>query len=126
MIFSIRNKRKEYSFINNRIATLSNPVYFLFLSISFFFLMSSNIYPQKSNVVFEHFTPDQGMSAYIALCVYQDKTGYLWFGTLRGLDRYDGYNFKIYKNEPGNPNTIANASVNTLYEDKEGNFWVGT
>ncbi|OGU70374.1 MAG: hypothetical protein A2V93_06970 [Ignavibacteria bacterium RBG_16_34_14] len=126
MIFSIRNKRKEYSFINNRIATLSNPVYFLFLSISFFFLISSNIYPQKSNVVFEHFTPDQGMSAYIALCVYQDKTGYLWFGTLRGLDRYDGYNFKIYKNEPGNPNTIANASVNTLYEDKEGNFWVGT
>ena len=77
--------------------------------------MSSDIYPQKSNVVFEHFTPDQGMSAYIALCVYQDKTGYLWFGTLRGLDRYDGYNFKTYKNEPGNTNSIANASVNTLY-----------
>ena len=88
--------------------------------------MSSDIYPQKSNVVFEHFTPDQGMSAYIALCVYQDKTGYLWFGTLRGLDRYDGYNFKTYKNEPGNTNSIANASVNTLYEDKEGKFWVGT
>jgi len=125
MIFSNRNKRKEYSLIN-KIATLSYPVYFLFLSIIFFFLMSSNIYPQKSNVVFEHFTPDQGMSAYIALCVYQDKTGYLWFGTLRGLDRYDGYNFKTYKNEPGNTNSIANASVNTLYEDKEGIFWVGT
>jgi len=90
------------------------------------FLTPYHLYSQNSKLVFEHFSPDQGMSAYIALCVYQDKTGYLWFGTLRGLDRYDGYNFKIYKNEPGNLNTIANASVNTLYEDKEGNFWVGT
>jgi ligand-binding sensor domain-containing protein len=66
------------------------------------------------------------MSSYIAPCIIQDKEGYLWFGTYDGIDRYDGYSFTSYKNEPGNPNSINSGSVQALCEDKEGNLWIGT
>jgi signal transduction histidine kinase/ligand-binding sensor domain-containing protein/DNA-binding response OmpR family regulator len=58
--------------------------------------------------------------------VIQDRTGYLWFGTWGGIENYDGYNFTAYKQEPDNPNSIKNQFVNTLYEDKEDNIWIGT
>ena len=90
------------------------------------FFLSLPVYAQISKFVFEHFTPDHGMSAYVVTCIFQDKLGYLWFGTLNGIDRYDGYNFKTFQNEPGNPNSLISSNVKTIYEDKEGNFWVGT
>ncbi len=42
------------------------------------------------------------------------------------IEKYDGYNFTAYKQEPDNPNSINNQFVNTIYEDKEGNIWIGT
>jgi signal transduction histidine kinase/ligand-binding sensor domain-containing protein/DNA-binding response OmpR family regulator len=56
----------------------------------------------------------------------QDRTGYLWFGTYDGVDRYDGHGFITFKHEPGNPNSINSGSVQVLCEDKDGNIWIGT
>ena len=80
---------------------------FLFLFIIIFFNSTIYIYSQKAKIAFEHFTPEQGMSSYIAPCIIQDKEGYLWFGTYDGIDRYDGNIFTSYKNEPGNKNLIG-------------------
>src|ERR1017187_3922623 len=55
-----------------------------------------------------------------------DRTGYLWFGTYNGVDRYDGHGFISYKHEPGNPNSINSGSVQALCENKDGNIWIGT
>jgi ligand-binding sensor domain-containing protein len=72
-----------------------------------FFIAANNGIPQNSKrKTFEHLTPDQGMNSYIAPCMLQDKTGYLWFGTYNGVDRYDGNGFTSYKHDPGNPNSI--------------------
>jgi PAS domain S-box-containing protein len=56
----------------------------------------------------------------------QDSKGFMWFGTYDGLNRYDGYKFKIYKSEIGNPYSLSNNSVRFIYEDRSGNLWIGT
>ena len=50
----------------------------------------------------------------------------MWFGTLNGLYKYDGYNFTAYKNEPDNPYSLSDDNITSLYEDKAGNLWIGT
>jgi signal transduction histidine kinase/ligand-binding sensor domain-containing protein/AraC-like DNA-binding protein len=90
-------------------------------------MTSHQVYPQNSKLrTFEHLGPDQGMNSYIAPCMIQDRTGYLWFGTYSGINRYDGNRFTSYKYEPGNPNSINSGTVQALCEDKDGNIWIGT
>ncbi len=60
------------------------------------------------------------------ICSLQDKKGFLWFGTKDGLNRFDGYTFKIFRNDPDNPKSIGNNFIHSLYEDKNENIWAGT
>jgi len=58
--------------------------------------------------------------------VFQDKYGFMWFGTDNGLARYDGYDFKIYPiTDDSNPGT-QNQIINKVFEDADGNLWIGT
>jgi signal transduction histidine kinase/ligand-binding sensor domain-containing protein len=50
----------------------------------------------------------------------------MWFGTNEGLNKYDGYTFTVYKNDPEDKNSISNSGIESIYEDKNGNLWVGT
>jgi signal transduction histidine kinase/ligand-binding sensor domain-containing protein len=50
----------------------------------------------------------------------------MWFGTANGLNRYDGYKFKVFKHEPGNPKSLSGVDVHSLFKDRSGNLWVGT
>ena len=55
--------------------------------------------------------------------IFQDKKGFMWFGTKDGLSRYDGLSFRIYNNENSN---LGRNFITVLYEDSKGNIWVGT
>ena len=55
----------------------------------------------------------------------QDKRGYIWIGTTDGLNRFDGYDFKVYKKNPFDKTTIGGNYIRCLYEDSRGNIWVG-
>ena len=79
-----------------------------------------------SFVRFEHLTSEDGLSQNAGLSIFQDSRGYLWIGTQDGLNRYDGYSFKIYKHDPDNPNSISYNSVLSIAEDKNGSLWIGT
>jgi signal transduction histidine kinase/ligand-binding sensor domain-containing protein/CheY-like chemotaxis protein/AraC-like DNA-binding protein len=57
--------------------------------------------------------------------IYQDKEGYMWFGTYDGLNRYDGYNFKVFRNEINNPNSISNNTIYSLEGDVSRHIWIG-
>lgn len=57
--------------------------------------------------------------------VAQDKTGFIWFGTQYGLNRYDGYKSRIFKQEPGHPESLSCAYVRSLFVDHGGTLWVG-
>lgn len=65
------------------------------------------------------------MSGNRIFAVLQDKQGYIWLATDNGLDRYDGYGFKIFTHDPGDANSIAGNLVRALYQDPQGNIWVG-
>lgn len=83
-------------------------------------------YAQRPDVRFEHLSLEQGLSQGSVFCVFQDSKGFMWVGTEDGLNQYDGYHFKIYKNEPGNTRSISSNLIYTIYEDRQGMLWVGT
>jgi len=49
----------------------------------------------------------------------------MWFGTQYGLNRYDGYNYKLFVHDPRNPNSLSGVEVNGLFKDRDGALWVG-
>jgi PAS domain S-box-containing protein len=74
------------------------------------------------------FTPlstARGLSQTKVSQVVQDNQGFVWFGTRYGLNRYDGYNFKIFVHEPGNLNSLSGVVVNALFKDRAGALWIG-
>ncbi|RSK45357.1 hybrid sensor histidine kinase/response regulator transcription factor [Hymenobacter rigui] len=75
---------------------------------------------------FEHLTVDQGLSHSDAMAVAQDRSGFIWVGTNRGLDRYDGYNLKQYV-LPVNPRKGVTANrIQVLHVAPDGQLWAGT
>ena len=67
-----------------------------------------------------------GLSQNTVQAILQDETGFMWFGSKDGLNRYDGNSFRQFKREADNPRSIGNNFITSLYEDVEGNIWVGT
>ena len=57
--------------------------------------------------------------------IVQDNDGFLWFGTRWGLYRYDGYAFKVFVRDAGNPNSLDGIDVRSLFKDRDGALWVG-
>jgi ligand-binding sensor domain-containing protein/signal transduction histidine kinase len=82
--------------------------------------------PYGKNVRFEQISLDEGLSQSVVNAILQDRQGFLWVGTDDGLNRYDGYNFKIYKPDTNNFFSISDRSITALAEDEQGNIWIGT
>jgi len=85
----------------------------------------SNLAP-GSIVQFEHLTIENGLSQNAGLAIFQDSKGYLWIGSQDGLNRYNGFDFKVYKHDPEDPRSISHNSILAITEDKDGYLWVGT
>lgn len=75
---------------------------------------------------FRHFQVENGLSNNAVICCLQDKKGFLWFGTKDGLDRFDGYSFKVFRSDPEDSGSIGSNFIHCLYEDPGGTLWVGT
>ncbi|NOX19262.1 MAG: hypothetical protein GXO87_13395 [Chlorobi bacterium] len=101
-------------------------LFFFIGLILFFSAFSSNNLAQTNSPKFEYVPFDKGISPKVVLCIIQDSKGFMWFGTLNGLYKYDGYNFTVYKNEPDNPHSLSDDNISSLFEDKAGNLWIGT
>ncbi|MCH8957030.1 hypothetical protein IIA28_17180, partial [candidate division KSB1 bacterium] len=75
---------------------------------------------------FERLSVEHGLSQSTVNGILQDREGYMWFGTLNGLNKYDGYRFVDFRHNPNDPNSISSDQICALYEDNKGNLWVGT
>jgi ligand-binding sensor domain-containing protein/signal transduction histidine kinase len=75
---------------------------------------------------FDHITIEEGLSQSSVRTIFQDSRGFLWFGTEDGLNRYDGYTFKVYKPDPDDPNSLSDRWITAVVEDKDGSLWIGT
>ena len=81
---------------------------------------------QYRNVKFRHLDAVDGLSSNTCLSLFQDSDGYLWFGTINGLNKFDGYDFEVYKSVLNDSTSISNNRINAIAEDHKGNIWVGT
>jgi ligand-binding sensor domain-containing protein len=77
------------------------------------------------HVRFTHLSTAHGLSQSRVDHIVQDNQGFLWFGTYNGLNRYDGYRFKVYKHEANNPNSLSGVFITALLNDRNGMLWIG-
>jgi signal transduction histidine kinase/ligand-binding sensor domain-containing protein len=99
-------------------------IFCVLLAINIFF--SENIFAQENNLRFESITINDGLSQGTIRCILHDSKGFMWFGTQDGLNRYDGYSFKIFRNEINSPYSISGNYITCIDEDIHGNLWIGT
>jgi signal transduction histidine kinase/CheY-like chemotaxis protein/ligand-binding sensor domain-containing protein len=78
----------------------------------------------KHQLQFRRLNVNDGLSQSSVLSILQDSYGFMWFGTEDGLNRYDGYNFIVYRPDAKNPYSLSVNYIHSLYEDRQGNFWV--
>lgn len=90
------------------------------------FMQAVWVWGSGEDIRFKHLANADGLSQGAVTCMIQDRKGFMWFGTQDGLNRYDGYKFKIYIRKLGEKNTISDNYIWCLFEDKEGYIWIGT
>ena len=90
------------------------------------FFINIIIFSQPNKIIFSHLTTEDGLSTNAITNIIQDKYGFIWIGTYYGLNRYDGYNFKVFLPNDKNSNSISNHQIWALLNDREGNIWIGT
>ncbi|MCP4220573.1 MAG: hypothetical protein GY765_38455, partial [bacterium] len=83
---------------------------------------------RSENIRFRHINVDHGLTTNTVFCIFQDSRGFMWFGTEDGLNRYDGYDFNIYRSDAGNPATLSHNYIQVIYESPVSPdiLWVGT
>jgi len=92
----------------------------------FIVLLVSFATAQIKDIQFKHLTINDGLSHGWILSIIQDKYGFIWIGTNDGLNSYEGYNFRVYKNNPRDQYSISSSNVMFLFEDSRGDLWIGT
>jgi signal transduction histidine kinase/ligand-binding sensor domain-containing protein/DNA-binding response OmpR family regulator len=110
---------------------MSRSEYKKFSVFIFFFLLSVlqllNAQPKATDWKYRisQLTTKDGLSQNTIDCIVKDSRGFMWFGTWNGLNRYDGYNFLVYKKE-SNVNSISSNFIHSISEDRKGNLWIAT
>jgi signal transduction histidine kinase/ligand-binding sensor domain-containing protein/DNA-binding response OmpR family regulator len=83
-------------------------------------------FAQSNNYQFSHLDISDGLSHNQINCIYKDSKGFMWFGTMSGLNRYDGYTFKVFKHNANNKNSINDDFIESIFEGPGQNLWITT
>ncbi len=89
-------------------------------------LLPVSIQGQQTSTLFNHYNIQNGLIMNNVEYIYIDTEGFVWLGTYAGLQRFDGYEFRNYTYEPGNPSSISDNFITTIFEDDSANLWIGT
>lgn len=89
-------------------------------------LLSGALAAQSRFVRFDHINLDEGLSQGSVYSILQDRMGFLWFGTQDGLNKYDGYDFTVYRHDKYDSSSISDNCIYSLFEDRDGYLWIGT
>lgn len=93
--------------------------YFIFLLFAYSLL-------QAQSPGFKHFANKEGLVQSPISSLVQDRTGFIWLATQKGLIRHDGYEFKVFHPVDGDSSTISHNRVNIIFQDSKGQLWIGT
>jgi len=89
-----------------------------------FLLFAQNGFSQE--YILKQLRIEDGLSQSTIFSSLQDSKGYMWFATRNGLNRYDGYKFVVYFNDPKDSTSLSDDGTNSLFEDRNGTLWIGT
>ena len=90
------------------------------------FGLSGSAWASGPSVRFDKLSIEHGLSQSMVFSIAQDEQGFMWFGTQDGLNRYDGYEFKTFRHDPDDPNSLSKNFVWALHNDSKGRLWVGS
>ena len=93
----------------------------LFMSI-----YASGLHAQRHEYVFRRYTIEDGLSQSTIYAIFQDRRGFMWFGSEDGLNRFDGLNFKIFNNEALNLHSISYSYIKAIVQGSNDFLWIGT
>lgn len=79
---------------------------------------------QQDRISFQTYGLQDGLSQSTVQMIFQDSSGFMWFGTQNGLNRFDGYTFKSYSHEPFDRQSLPGNFVNGMFEQHDGTLWV--
>lgn len=95
----------------------------IFLIIALLVLsMKISAYPLR----FNNLHNIEGLSSRTVNCIYQDQKGFLWFGTINGLNKFDGHHFTHYNQTSLDSHNISGNNITYIIEDQKGYLWIGT
>ena len=89
------------------------------------FPATGNSQAHRGPIAFDHLTPENGLSHNTVYSIIQDRSGLIWIGTRYGLNRYDGYECRVFLPTDGDSGTLAGPTVLALMEGRQGKIWVG-
>lgn len=96
------------------------------LLLSFLFIIFPQLDGQTASFKFDYLSSQDGLSQVSVNCIVQDSVGFLWFGTQNGLNRYDGYEFEVFKHHPFDSNSLSHDWAQVMVETEPGVLWIGT
>jgi signal transduction histidine kinase/ligand-binding sensor domain-containing protein/DNA-binding response OmpR family regulator len=94
--------------------------------ILIFLFAFSSIHLKANTFSFRHYKAEDGLTFNTVRSIIQDRHGFMWFGTEDGLNRFDGYSFKEFRNSKNEENSLTSNYISILLEDSRGDIWIGT
>jgi ligand-binding sensor domain-containing protein/signal transduction histidine kinase/DNA-binding response OmpR family regulator len=89
-------------------------------------LFCKDVIGQSQSYNFKHISYKEGLVQSPISNFLQDSKGFIWFGTLKGLNRFDGYEFKTFRYNDNDKKSLINNRVNIIFQDSRQNLWIGT
>ncbi|BAV05415.1 Signal transduction histidine kinase [Filimonas lacunae] len=89
-------------------------------------MLLSAVFCTAQQYNFKHYQVENGLSNNAVICMLQDSSHYMWMGTKDGLNRFDGYRFKVFRHNVKSNTSIGSNFIHCLQEDKRGILWIGT
>ncbi|MCQ4167247.1 EAL domain-containing protein [Tahibacter harae] len=80
----------------------------------------------RRSYYFDNLGSEQGLQQNTVSALMQDRAGFVWIATQGGLHRYDGYNFRVFEQDPERNDSLPDSFVTAIGEDPDGRLWVGT
>lgn len=81
---------------------------------------------QSDNLIFDCVSLEQGLSQSTIIAIAQDGQGFMWFGTIDGLNKFDGHRVKVYRSDPNDSSLLADDWISCLHVGKNGTLWIGS
>lgn len=98
-----------------------------FLLVWLIVIFNHSINSQEFNPEFKVYSNAEGLSQSVVLSIFQDSKNFMWFATEDGLNKFDGYTFKVYRYDPEDTSSISDNWINRIFmEDRDGDIWMVT